>query len=189
MFICFRKWFAFSAVTAIAIVTLGVVFGTGGFAQGKPEPPFVNPADAPKPGATFQFVDGSTGKFRVPIWDDRVLSDQERSSNPVFNPAWEPFAQCVTGRGVDLQRQGTRPVDQNDLARLTERVNGESPRRDENLDLAGKRGTARADAVRARPHQQTAAIFLDCAEEWLSLSPSELFRKTGQPNDYYPPKP
>jgi|GEM_PF-3967985 len=184
-----KKFLAGAGTLALlASLAIGVLFASGTFAQDPPKPPFGDERDAPTPGRSFQFIDGTVGRFRVATWDDRNLTNEEKAADPVFNPAWEPFGECVRGRGVSLPPQAGQRLTQADLDGFVERRNAQSPRRDENLDLAAKKPAERTAAIQARPHQRDAAVFLDCAEEWLTLSPQALYERTGEPNEYYPPR-
>lgn len=184
-----RKFLTGGGVLALAVtLAIGVLIASGMFAQDPPKPPFPDERDAPPPGRSFQFIDGTRGVFRVETWDDRDLTEEERAADPVYNPAWEPFGECVRGRGVELSPRTGERLTQADIDGFVERINAESPRRDENLDLAARSPAEREAAVQARPHQRNAAVFLDCAEEWLTLSPQALYERTGEPNEHYPPR-
>lgn len=97
------------------------------------------------------FID-KEGYLTVTTYDDRRLTEEEKLQDPVLNPNWEPFAECVAGQGLEVRDDPTEPFMQAVLDRLIELVNEEGP-----FETATPRGliyegTENSDA------------FLQCAE-------------------------
>lgn len=103
------------------------------------------------------------GEFEVWEYDDRELSDEEKERNPVINPRWEPFAECMADRGRTVVDGAPSDMRQSDLDALVTRLNEEYPDRDANKEVGGAADTS-----------GLAADFLSCADEWLNLDQAEL---------------
>lgn len=135
----------------------------------------------PPPAAGITPVDGRPapfvsyqGVFGVSQWDDRALSEREKAADPRLNPAWVPFSQCLADRGLKVRPNPSQPFTQADMDRLIVRLNVEYPDRDANNKLLFEPGG-------------DAANFLECAHEWLTKSPQQIYEITGVPNRWWPP--
>ncbi|MPZ50264.1 MAG: hypothetical protein GEU75_13370 [Dehalococcoidia bacterium] len=110
--------------------------------------------DAPPPRQHPLFLD-KTGFLEVTRYDDRNLTDDEKLQDPVVNPRWEPFAECVAADDLEVRDDPAIPYTQADLDRLVAVVNLEGP-----FEVATPRGlvytgTSNSDS------------FLACAERFL----------------------
>ena len=179
-----------AGLVALGASTGLVVTWVSGISDAK-EPaglPVSSDADVdPPPPLGFLFLRPDTGRFTVTAFDDRELSDEAKAANPVFNPAWKPFADCLAQRGLAagvFDPKGR--FSQADLDRVLARVNADSPDRTANFALNGADAAGRTALVAANPRTQSAVTFLECAGQWLTKSPEELYKITGEPSEYYP---
>lgn len=110
---------------------------------GAPHPPF-NP-----------WLDDS-GRFHSPVYDDRRMSADDKAASPVYNPQWEPFAECMETVDVVVRAPGERFA-QSHLDALFARLNDENPDPEANklLDLNDNPGGL-------------TGTFLICARETLA---------------------
>lgn len=132
----------------------------------------------PPPAMPFLFLDAQ-GEFTAPQWDDRELGAEQKAADPFFNPAWRPFAACLSAGGLEVRSNPQAPFSQLDLDAVLKKVNADYP------DAAANRLISQNGIDSA---QGTAKTFLSCALAWLEKSPREIFELTGVPNAYYPPK-
>lgn len=138
-----------------------------------------NPALSPNADRPNPFV-GFSGVFHAPVWDDRELSDEQKAADPVFNPAWVPFSQCLADRGLEVRPDPSQKFSQMDVDHLLERLNAEYPDVNANRQIP-------FHATGKMPGD--AGTFLDCAEAWLLKTPQEVYDLTGVPNEYLPSEP
>lgn len=139
----------------------------------------LDPTIPPFDGLPHRFI-GFQGAFNVPVWDDRNLSDEEKANDPWYNPSWVPFSACLADRGLEIRSDPSQPFSQADLDRLLARLNAEYPDPEVNKQFPyHATGKVSGDA----------GIFFDCAEEWLTKTPREIYEITGVPNLWWPPKP
>jgi hypothetical protein len=121
------------------------------------------PATPEPPPPYNSWIDPITGRFSVPEYDDRHLSEEQKAADPVFNPRWAPFARCMEDAGYEALAPGSTRFSQRDLDLLLERVNAERP------DVAANRQVKTGDQLPGLP-----GAFLNCADQWLALSTEEM---------------
>lgn len=126
--------------------------------------PFSRDEDVPKP-YFHQFL-GFDGIYYASRWDDRALSDEAKRADPVYDPRWPPFSQCVAAGGLEVRADPSTKYNQDDLDRLLNRVNRENPDPAQNLQ-------------RPPDPLSAAGVFTRCALEWLTKSPEEIRKLTG----------
>ena len=126
--------------------------------------PFARDEDVPKP--YFHPFLGFDGIYYVSLWDDRALSDEAKRADPVYDPRWPPFSQCVAAGGLEVRADPSTKYNQDDLDRLLNRVNRENPDPAQNLQ-------------RPPDPLSAAGVFTRCALEWLTKSPEEIRKLTG----------
>ncbi len=114
---------------------------------------FSSAADAhPREHSLFLDKDGF---IEVTAYDDRHLTDEQKLEDPLVNPNWEPFAECVADHGLEVRADPANPYTQADLDRLIEIVNEEGPFEAATPQGLVYHGTLNSDA------------FLQCAEGYL----------------------
>ncbi|MCC7366331.1 MAG: hypothetical protein IT303_18380 [Dehalococcoidia bacterium] len=169
--------------TGVAAILVGLVAGGLSSSADEPSPPsgpvITRTEDAPLPQFRNPFIN-MEGRFFVHQWDDRVISEEAKRADPWLNPAWEPFAGCLAGRGLEVRHDPSQPFDQDDLDTLLDRLNRAYPDPAANLRIPQRAG----DSVPG-----DAGAFLACAEEWLTKSPQEIYELTGVPSRWWPPEP
>ena len=153
-----------SAASA-AIIVGSATWALANDGHGSSLPPAVTDATA-FPTPYFHPFVSFDGTFFVHPWDDREIGEEAKRSNPLYNPAWVPFSECVAAGGLEVRADPSTKYDQQDLDRLLERVNRENPDRAANLRLPPK-------------PTGSAGTFVRCAEEWLTKSPAEIEKLTG----------
>lgn len=82
--------------------------------------------DIGAPISTFNPWLDDSGRFHSPVYDDRHISDDDKVANPVYNPQWEPFAECMETAGVVVRAPAERFA-QSHLDALFVRLNEENP--------------------------------------------------------------
>ena len=153
---------AFSGLVIAAVAGSLVVGALALMAAGDPNRP-LTPEEVPTLSLDVaRWVDRS-GRFVVPVYDDRAISEEERAANPVVDPRWEPFAQCMASGGFPVAISG-RTFLQEDMDGLVDRVNASRP------DAAANRDSARSGVL----PPGLALQFIECANAWLTLSPEEV---------------
>jgi hypothetical protein len=106
------------------------------------------------------------GEFEVWDYDDRNLSDEEKAQDPIVNPRWAPFAECMAERDQDVVDGSPASMRQADLDALVDRLNSEHSDTEANRRISVAEDTS-----------GLAADFLACADEWLNLSSEDLEEK------------
>ena len=127
-------------------------------------PPFARDEDVPKP-YFHQFL-GFDGIYYASRWDDRALSDEAKRADPVYDPRWPPFSQCVAAGGLEVRADPSTKYNQDDLDRLVARINRDNPDLPRNLQGPP-------------PALSSAGVFTRCALEWLTKSPEEIRKLIG----------
>ena len=169
-----RRWLIVASAAAGAILVAALAFG-----QSRDQyPPVIQRVeDAPTPHPHNRFV-SMDGTFFVLPWDDREISDEQKKADPIYNPAWVPFASCMETHGLAVRSSPGTKFSQADLDALVSRLNRENPDRAANLALPFKaNGTVGG----------TVGAFLDCGEQWLTKTPQEIQTLTGVVEPTLPP--
>jgi hypothetical protein len=128
----------------------------------------LDPSEVPTP-VVNRWIAPDTGAFVNPggPYDDRRLSEEEKARNPVFNPLWKPFSDCMVERGFDVRASSSEPFAQKDLDELIRRLN-----------IAMPDGQANKQLGPAGPAPGIAGAFLACADRWLTIAPDD-YEKNG----------
>lgn len=183
-----RALIAGAAVVAIALGA-AIALSSGRFASSADnEPPptehpsaTTEPSPAPWPQGPppyNRWIRPDTGEFWVDVYDDRHISEDDRASDPVYNPRWDPFAACIENEGYESLALGSSFFTQADMDALLARVNAERP------DASANRQVNNGDTLPG-----LAGAFLKCADEWLALTPEEakaLGFEEGKRSNYRP---
>ncbi|MGI8925944.1 MAG: hypothetical protein ACR2HN_04770 [Tepidiformaceae bacterium] len=148
---------------AAGIVAGAVAFGAQSDDDTKPH----TALDGPPPPAFNRWISPATGRFTVPRWDDRHISEEQKLAKPAPpDPRWAPFAQCMVVQGFAVPQGPDGSFGQVQLDGLLSSINAARPD-----DAANK-------AVGAGPLPGVAGAFLTCADTWLAI-PVKDFDKHG----------
>lgn len=159
------SWLLVASIGAAAIILGSIAWAAAG--EEDPLPPVIqDPRDAPVP--YFHPFISFEGNFFVHPWDDREIGAEAKLADPLYNPAWVPFSQCVAAGGLEVRADPSKKYNQQDIDRLVERLNRENPDKAQNLKTPPK-------------PTGSAGVFTRCAEEWLTKSPAEIEKLTGVP--------
>lgn len=82
--------------------------------------------ECPPPALRSRFIQ-EDGFFRLPRWDDRNLSDEEKARNPWPDPFWPAFIRCMQDAGIGLTITIPEEATQEDVDRLVAEVNASGP--------------------------------------------------------------
>ena len=118
---------------------------------------------APLPPPLEMGLVDSKGYIRVPNWDDRHLTPEEKKANPVINPRWAPLARCLQTSGVSPGAPA-EAFGQSDLESLIGRLNAGGPL------VANEGGRL---AVR---HSRETDAFVSCATTTLQVFSEDLYK-------------
>ncbi len=151
-----------ATVLAVAAVGLAVA------AQSNDDTTQHTPADLPPPPFN-RWINASTGRFEVPRWDDRELSDDQKAAKPLpVDPRWAPLSECMAAKGFETRANPAQPFGQADLDHLLSVVNAASPDATANKQLGSN----------ARSAPGIAGTFVTCADASLAI-PIEDFPQHG----------